>query len=112
MVLTEDGYGGATIELVGTPPLSQSEVAAAIGSVLGRSVRAEAETPETWEARARGAGMSDHERQTLVAMFRHYASHGLAGNPKSLRWLLGRPPNDLAGFLAAVISGRDAASGV
>jgi NAD(P)H dehydrogenase (quinone) len=104
VVLTEGGYGGATFELVGTRPLSQTEVAAAIGSALGRSVRAEAETPEAWDARARAGGMGDYERQTLAAMFRHYAGHGLAGNPNTLRCLLGRLPTDLPEFLASVVA--------
>jgi hypothetical protein len=35
-------------------------------------------------------------------MFRDYAQHGLAGNPNTLRWLLGRAPHDLAEFLGRV----------
>jgi hypothetical protein len=111
LVLTEDGYGGATFELVGTPPLSQSEVAAAISSALGRDVHAEAETPKAWELRARAGGMGDYERETLAAMFRHYAGYGLVGNPNSLHWLLGQPPNGLPEFLTSAISGRDVSSG-
>ncbi len=99
LVLTADGHSGATYELVGTKPLSQTEVAAAIGAALGRDVRAEAETVEEWATRARAAGMGEHERDTLAAMFRYYANHGLIGNRNTMRWLLGRAPNDLAGFL-------------
>ena len=51
--------------------------------------------------------MGEHERATLAAMFRYYAEHGLVGNPNTLRWLLGRAPNDLAHFL-----GRVAASAI
>ena len=76
IVLTDDSHVGATYELVGTPPLSQTEVAAAIGAALGREVRAEAETLEAWEARARAGGMGDYERATLAAMFRYYADTG------------------------------------
>jgi uncharacterized protein YbjT (DUF2867 family) len=101
-VLMQEGHNGATYELVGTKPLSQSEVASAIGAVLGRNVRAETETLAAWEARARAGGMGEHERATLVAMLRYYADHGLAGNPNTLRWLLGRAPNDLAAFLGRV----------
>jgi NAD(P)H dehydrogenase (quinone) len=100
IVLMQDGHHGATYELVGTKPLSQSEVAAAIGAALGRDVRAEAEPLAAWDARARAGGMGEHERATLAAMLRYYADHGLVGNPNTLRWLLGRTPNDLAGFLA------------
>jgi NAD(P)H dehydrogenase (quinone) len=101
-VLTENGHNGATYELVGTWPLSQTEVAAAIGGALKREVRAEAEPVEVWEARARADGLGDYERSTLVAMFRYYAAHGLIGNPNALKGLLGRPPNSLAHFLGHV----------
>jgi len=102
LVLTTDDHSGATYELVGTKPLSQAEVAAAIGEALRRDVRAEAETAEAWEARARAGGMGEHERVTLAAMFRYYANHGLVGNPNTLSWLLGRAPNGLADFLRRV----------
>ena len=99
-VLTEDGHVGATYELVGTAPLSQTEIAAAIGAVLNRDIGIEAESVEAWEARVRAAGMGEDERTTLAAMFRYYARHGLTGNPNTLRWLLGRAPHDLAHFIA------------
>jgi NAD(P)H dehydrogenase (quinone) len=98
--LTEDGHVGATYELVGTAPLSQTEIVTAIGAVLNRDISVEAESVETWEARARAAGMGEHQRVTLAAMFRYYAQYGLIGNPQMLRRLLGRAPNDLAHFVA------------
>lgn len=102
LVLTTNGHSGATYELVGTSPLSQTEVATTIGETLKRNVRAEAETVEAWEARARASGMGQHERMTLAAMFRYYAEHGLVGNPNTLTWLLGRAPNTLARCLSRV----------
>ncbi|MDR3420910.1 MAG: NmrA family NAD(P)-binding protein [Xanthobacteraceae bacterium] len=109
LVLTADGHGGASYELVGTEPLGQSVVAAAISVAVKRNVRAEAESMEAWEARAAAAGMGAHERATLVAMFRYYADHGLIGNPNTLSWLLGRTPTSLADFLArAATRGVDA----
>jgi len=99
-VLTEDGHAGATYELVGTPPLSQTEIATAIGAALNRDISVEAESVEAWAARVRASGMGEHERATLAAMFCYYARHGLAGNPNTLRWLLGRAPHDLAHFIA------------
>src|SRR5262249_36585915 len=78
-VRTEAGHEGATYELAGTPPLTQSEVAAALSAALGRDVRAEEEPLAAWEARARAADMGEHERATLAAMFRYYAAHGLVG---------------------------------
>ena len=100
-VLTQDGHIGATYELTGTAPLSQNDVAAAIGAALKREIRVEVEAVEAWQARASAAGMDDHESITLAAMFCYYAKYGLVGNSKMLGWLLGRTPNSLAQFLSA-----------
>ncbi|MGO9700705.1 MAG: SDR family oxidoreductase [Xanthobacteraceae bacterium] len=102
LVLMKGGHTGATYELVGTAPLSQIEVAAAIGAALKRDVRAEAESIAAWEARARTTGMGEHERVTLAAMFRYYAAHGLVGNSSALSWLLGRAPSGLSAFVNRV----------
>jgi len=66
-------------------------------------VRAVAEPIETWETRARAAGMGDYQRETLAAMFRSYATGGLVGNSNVLAWLLGRPPGTLSEFAWDVI---------
>jgi NAD(P)H dehydrogenase (quinone) len=106
LVLTTDGHSGAVYELAGTDPLSQVEVATAIGRALGRPVRAEAETVESWQQRTRAAGIGEYEGATLAAMFRYYAAHGLIGNSRVLASVLGRKPNDRAAFLR-----RDAVPG-
>jgi NAD(P)H dehydrogenase (quinone) len=97
--LTEDGHVGATYELVGTPAVSQIDVAQALSHVIGRPVRTVAETVEAWENRVR-AGMDDYHRETLAAMFRSYATDGLVGNANVLTWLLGHSPMTLAQFAA------------
>jgi uncharacterized protein YbjT (DUF2867 family) len=97
-VLMNGGHSGATYELVGTPPLSQIEIAETFGQALNKTIRAETETIESWEQRARDAGMNDHSRETLIKTFRAYARDGLKGNPNVLGWLLGRPPTSLAAF--------------
>lgn len=97
IVLTNDTHIGATYELVGTPPLSQTEVAAVLGQTLGKAISIDAETPEEWAARA--TGLDSYQRQTLIKMFRYYAQHGLIGNSGTLRWLLGREPTTLAEFV-------------
>jgi uncharacterized protein YbjT (DUF2867 family) len=105
LVLMNESHVSATYELVGTSALTQIEVAAAIGSALGRPARVEPEDFETWDERQRSAGMGDYERKTLGSMFRYYAQHGLIGNSNTLRWLLGRAPNDLASFLRRAAPG-------
>jgi NAD(P)H dehydrogenase (quinone) len=106
IVLTNAGHSSATYELVGTPPLSQTEVAETFGRALNKNVRAEAEMIGIWDKRARSAGMDDHQRDTLIRMFRAYASDGLRGNPNVLSWLLGRAPTSLAAFAARVAASQ------
>ncbi|HEX4407434.1 MAG TPA: NmrA family NAD(P)-binding protein [Xanthobacteraceae bacterium] len=105
IVLTEPGHGGAIYELAGTPPLSQHEVAAAIGTAFGKTIRVEEESVAVWEARMQSAGMGDYERTTLAAMFRYYAAHGLIGNSNALSRLIGRAPSDLDGFIGRTARG-------
>ena len=100
IVATDDAHVGASYELVGTEALSQTEVAAAMARALGKPVRTEVETLTTWSERAHACGMGEYQHETLVKMFRYYAEHGLIGNPRTLRWLLGREPTTLDTFLA------------
>jgi NAD(P)H dehydrogenase (quinone) len=106
MVLTNGGHSDATYELVGTPPLSQIEIAETFGRALKKTVRAEAETIGSWQQRARGAGIDDYALETLTRMFRAYARDGLKGNINVLCWLLGRPPTSLAAFAARMAAGQ------
>jgi len=101
-VLLTDGHAGATYELVGTAPLSQTEVAEALSVTLSNPIRVAPETAEDWRTRAMANGMPAYECDTLVAMFRYYAQFGLAGNANTLRWLLGREPTTLPQFLRRV----------
>lgn len=105
-VLASTGHSGATYELVGTPPLCQVEIADAFGRALKKPVRAEAETVESWDARARRAGLEDYARETLIKMFRAYALDGLKGNPNVLGWLLGRPPTSLERFAVGIAAAQ------
>ncbi len=101
-VLLEPGHGFAIYELVGTPPLSQHDVAAVFTRVLGRPVRAERLDLDTWSQRAQG--LSPYARETLIKMFHYYDRHGLAGNPRVLQWLLDRPPTPLEAYIQTLVS--------
>ena len=96
MVLTEDGYAGATYELTGTTPLSQSDVAQKLSDGLGREVTAERTPIEVWERGARDAGLGKYAIETLRQMFLYYEHHDFVGSPQILGWLLKRPPTTLA----------------
>ncbi len=98
-VLTQPGHVGAIYELVGTPGLAQTEVAAVFAAQLGREVRAEVVARDSWEQRARAGGLPDYAVRTLLKMFEYYERYGMAGSPGVLGWLLGYPPATLAEFV-------------
>lgn len=94
---------GATYELVGTPAMTQTEIAEILSQQLGRPVIAEQEPIEDWEQRARAAGMGNYQVNTLVKMFNYYESYGFAGDSHVLSWLLNRPATSLEVFVTRAI---------
>ena len=102
IVLTASGHEGAIYELAGPETLSQTEVAAQIGSFLGRTICAEAVDRKLWADSARQSGLSAYAVETLLKMFRYYEQFGFFGNANVLRLLLGREPNCFADFLLAM----------
>lgn len=104
-VLTEDGYLGATYELAGTLPLSQTQVAARLSRALDRPVAAREVPLIRWKEDAEKSGaLSRYAIETLLAMFRYYARHGLVGNPTVLGYLLGRKPTAFETLIERVIA--------
>lgn len=101
-ILTQPGHLGAIYELVGTPPLSQLEVASILGAELKQSIRVEVLSHAVWENTARAGGLNDYAIDTLLKMFSYYEQFGLVGNPNVLGWLLGRSPTSLAQFVQRV----------
>lgn len=97
-VLNETTYIGSIIELVGTKPLTQTEVVEIISKKLKRPVAFEEVELVDWAAA--NAHLPTYTRETLLAMFRYYASNGLVGSPAVLSMLLGRQPCQLDEFFA------------
>lgn len=98
-VLTDADHAGASYELIGSPPLTQTEVAAILSQQIGRTVRVEVLDREQWRRQAQAAGLGDYAIDTLLRMFHYYESCGFTGSPGVLRWLLGREPASLATFI-------------
>lgn len=103
-VLTQPGHIGATYELVGTPPLTQLEVAAVLAAGLAQPVTVEVLSHSAWERNARANGLNDYAVETLLNMFRYYEGYGLVGNSNILSWLLGRAPTALASFVEHTVA--------
>jgi uncharacterized protein YbjT (DUF2867 family) len=102
-VLTEPGHTGATIELVGTPGTSVSDMAETLSTELGRRVTIEVVPLEAWERNARASGLGEYQVSALTRMFVYYQEHGLTGNPQALARLLGREPTSFPAFVQRVM---------
>jgi NAD(P)H dehydrogenase (quinone) len=98
-VLAQSGHLGATYELAGPDVLSQHEVAAILAEQLGRAVRVQLVSQDTWEHGARESGLGDYQVDTLIKMFCYYENFGFWGNPQVLGWLLGRPATSFSAFI-------------
>jgi uncharacterized protein YbjT (DUF2867 family) len=106
-VLAEPGHGAATYELAGPEPLSSVQVAERWEQALGRSVRSETIRVEAWAEALSRSGVGGYELEALGAEAVYFHGHGLVGNPNALRWLLGRSPTTLAGFLRSELPKLD-----
>jgi uncharacterized protein YbjT (DUF2867 family) len=102
MVLTQPNHAGATYELVGTEPLTQTAIASILGRELGQAVAVAEISPEQWGRETQGQGLGDYQVETLVKMFRYYDRSGFEGSPNVLSWLLGRTPTSLTEFILRV----------
>ena len=88
IALLEDRLLNGTFELCADGELNRSEVAALIGQVIGREVRADRIDPGTL-----GPGAT-----AMRPMFAHYDHHGLLGSSLTLRAILGREPRKLRAY--------------
>ncbi len=92
-VVAESGaHCFATYEFAGPEALSQTDMAAIISRVIGRTVTARAASLEELRAKATAAGNSPDRVEQLLAMNAHYDHHGFLGNANVLRMVLGREP--------------------
>lgn len=103
VVLTDDGFTGATLELGGTRIMSVAELAAEASTALGRQVSVEQITAAQWRA-GPGWELPVHVRTWLEAMFEYYDQHGLVCGTLAMRTLLGRVPADVAAVIARTLN--------
>jgi uncharacterized protein YbjT (DUF2867 family) len=99
IVMSEPGHQNATYELVGTPGISQNEIAAILSKYLHKPVRIRVISLSDWEQQARASGLGEYQIDALTRMFRYYAQYGLCGNPMTLNWLLNKSPITLEIFI-------------
>jgi uncharacterized protein YbjT (DUF2867 family) len=105
-VLTEEGHEGAVYELSGPDgALTRHQVCEMAGRVLGREVRAEAESIEDYLSKPRFKDRDPAEMNLLRTMFQFYDQYGLkCGNPRVLEMLLRRPSTDYETCLRRIVA--------
>jgi uncharacterized protein YbjT (DUF2867 family) len=96
IALTEDRLLYGTFELCAPGNLNRKDVAALIGEVLGREIKAERLDP---------VALGDTP-EAMKAMFEHYDHHGLLGCPLALRAILEREPRTLRAYFEELASSR------
>jgi nucleoside-diphosphate-sugar epimerase len=104
-VLCEPGHVGSIYELAGPEVLTPREIAAAIGTRLGRDVRAEQISIQSWRQKAEASGLGRYRVETLAKMFDYYDHYGLWANSRVLRHLIGRSPTPFQVFVERTIRG-------
>ena len=102
IVASSSGHLYATYELAGPQALSQVDMASIISDVLGTRVSAAAIPLEDLAAKARAAGMNEDRLEQMLAMNRHYDTHGFCGNPNILEYLLGRPATRFRSYVESL----------
>lgn len=100
IAVTEDRLLYGTFELCSPGNLNSREVAALIGDVLGREIKAKKGDP----------GVFRDASQPMKTMFEHYDHHGLLGSPLALRAILGREPRTLRAYFEELARARSSPS--
>lgn len=99
IVLTRDGHGGQSYNLVGPGNLTGAQRAAAWAQALGRPIEYIGDI-DTWRA-GLGPGASTWMNFDVTLMYRHMARLGMLGTPadvERLTGLLGRPPRSFEAY--------------
>ncbi|PWR18855.1 SDR family oxidoreductase [Zavarzinia compransoris] len=100
--LLEDGFAGRCLPLVGPEVLNGAAVAARYQAALGRPVAYAGDDLTRWNEAVRPL-LPGWLRHDLSLMYGYFQARGLAASDQDLaatRAVLGRPPRDLAGFIA------------
>jgi uncharacterized protein YbjT (DUF2867 family) len=101
VALTEDRLLSGTFELCSEGHLDRRDVAAIIGKVLGRDIKAERIDPR------RAAAVAGGQAAGLKKMFDWYDARGLQGCALTLRAILGREPRTLGAFFEGLAAGSE-----
>jgi uncharacterized protein YbjT (DUF2867 family) len=96
--LTEEGHEAATYVLTGPEALSDAEIAALLGDVLGREVRVVPVSDDDLAAGLRQAGLNDWLVEALLEVNAYNRSGATAQTTPDVEAVLGRPATSFRRF--------------
>jgi NAD(P)H dehydrogenase (quinone) len=94
-------HAGHTYPLFGAEELDHTQVAQRVGDALGRPVRYEAESLESFEARLTQIGLSAHFIQHITSVYRGYQAGEFAGMNDIVERVTGRKPMSVRDYVVA-----------
>jgi NAD(P)H dehydrogenase (quinone) len=96
-------HAGKIYPLYGGVEMNHDELASAVGEALGRKIRYEPESFESFGARLSALGMPEHFVQHLVSVYRDYQNGVFAGTNDTVETLTGRKPVTVGEYVKANI---------
>lgn len=100
--LTEPGHAGQLYELTGPDLLSQEEIADALARAIGRPVRFERITPETYRAELEAAQVPTEMIDLVLYLMTEITDGRNESLADGVQRALGRPPRPVSETLAAI----------
>ncbi len=94
-------HAGKTYPLFGAEEMDHEELAQAVGRALGRPIRYEAESLESFEARLAQLGLPEHFIQHIVSVYRAYQAGEFAGTNDIVEQITGQKPMQVRDYVIA-----------
>ncbi|OZI26441.1 NmrA family transcriptional regulator [Bordetella genomosp. 9] len=101
ILLDPEPHMGKTYPLFGAEELDHTQMARIIGDALGRPVRYEAESLESFEARLTKIGLSAHFIQHITSVYRGYQAGEFAGTNDVVERVTGQKPISVRDYILA-----------
>jgi uncharacterized protein YbjT (DUF2867 family) len=108
IALTEDRLAYGSFELCAEGMLTRREIAALAARALGRPVQAVQIGFDEWAEHAQ-LPLDAREKLMLAMIHEYIATHGMSGNPLTLRAILGREPRTMQQFVEELARGPQVA---
>jgi uncharacterized protein YbjT (DUF2867 family) len=101
ILLDPESHAGKTYPLFGAQELNHEQMAKIVGDALGRPVRYEAESMESFEARLEQFGLPAYFIQHITSVYRGYQSGEFAGTNNLVEQITGKKPLSVHDYVIA-----------